>query len=210
MGNMELRELRQTSSTIQCPSCLKHVPEGLNKCLCDVCLRPNQSTMDRSRAAFAALKIPYYRTTVILSNGRKSGHNQWQMDHQKAIDARRGATKRRIHLETGPMAERRNIPRFSIGARLLRRGSSTSPTSPRLTSIMQHLTDSDYDMKARSTWEALIPINKQDHCVNDKIVNHQQMLLSAFNELRAKVYLIFRCTWGRDKLTRWIPQSNNT
>ena len=63
-------------------------------CLCGVWLRPNQSTMDRSSAAFASLKTPCYRTTIILSRGRKSGHNQWQMDHQKAMDARRGATKR--------------------------------------------------------------------------------------------------------------------
>ena len=33
MGNMELIELKQTSATIQCPCCLKHVPEGLNMCL---------------------------------------------------------------------------------------------------------------------------------------------------------------------------------
>ena len=32
MGNMELIESRQTSATTQCPSCLKHVPEGLNMC----------------------------------------------------------------------------------------------------------------------------------------------------------------------------------
>ena len=63
-------------------------------CLCGVWLRPNQSTMDRIRAAFAALKPPYHRTTAILSRGRKSGHNQWQMDHLKATDARREATKR--------------------------------------------------------------------------------------------------------------------
>ena len=34
MGNMELIELRQTSATLQCPSCLMHVPEGLNMCQC--------------------------------------------------------------------------------------------------------------------------------------------------------------------------------
>ena len=28
MGNTELIELKQTSATIQCPSCLKQVPEG--------------------------------------------------------------------------------------------------------------------------------------------------------------------------------------
>ena len=57
-------------------------------------VRRNQSTMDRTREAFAALKTPYYRTTVIPSRGRRSGHNPWKMDHQKAMDARRGATKR--------------------------------------------------------------------------------------------------------------------
>ena len=30
---MELIELRRTSATIQCSSCLKHVPEGLNMSL---------------------------------------------------------------------------------------------------------------------------------------------------------------------------------
>ena len=58
MGNMELIELRQTSATTQCPSCLKHVLEGVNMCQCDVWLRPNQSTMDRIRTAFAAFKTP--------------------------------------------------------------------------------------------------------------------------------------------------------
>ena len=75
MGNMELIEQRQTSATVQCLSSLKHVPEGLNMCRCGVRLRPNRSTMDRIRTAFAALKTPYDRTTVILSRGRKSGHN---------------------------------------------------------------------------------------------------------------------------------------
>ena len=94
MANMELTELTQTSATIHCLSYLKHVPQELNMCQCGVWRRPNQSTMDRIRTAFAALKTPNCRTTVILSRGRKSGHNQWQVDHQEAMDARRGATKR--------------------------------------------------------------------------------------------------------------------
>ena len=52
-----------------------------------------QSTMERIRAVFAALKTPYFRTTAILSRWRKGGHNPWQTDHAKAMDARRGATK---------------------------------------------------------------------------------------------------------------------
>ena len=97
MGNLELIQLRQTSATIQCPSCLKHVPEGLNMCLCGVWLQPNQDTMDRIRAASSALKTSYYRTAVILSRGKRSGHNEWKMDHLKAMDAKRGAKKRGDH-----------------------------------------------------------------------------------------------------------------
>ena len=63
-------------------------------CHCGVWLRLNQSTLDRIREACAALKTPYFRTTVILSRVRKSGHNQWQIDHQKAMDANRGVQKR--------------------------------------------------------------------------------------------------------------------
>ena len=119
MGNMELIELRQTSETIQCLSCLKQVPEGLNMCLCGVWPRPNQSTIDRIRAALAALKTPFYSTTVILSRGKNSGHNQWQMDHQKSHGCmKRSNETTRMHLKTRSMAERRNIPSFSIGARL--------------------------------------------------------------------------------------------
>ena len=95
MGNMEMIELRQTSATIPCSSCLRYVLEELHMCQCGVWLRPNQSTMERIRAAFAALKTPYFRTTAILSRGRKSGHNPRQTDHAKTMDARRGATKNR-------------------------------------------------------------------------------------------------------------------
>ena len=40
MGNMEFIELKQTSATVQCPSCLKHVLEGMNMCQCGVWLDP--------------------------------------------------------------------------------------------------------------------------------------------------------------------------
>ena len=63
-------------------------------CQCIVWLRPNQSTMDRIRTAFAASKNPYYRASVTISRGKKSGHNPWQRDHQKAMDAIRGVLKR--------------------------------------------------------------------------------------------------------------------
>ena len=72
-------------------------------------------TMDRTSAAFAALKTLYYRSTVILSRGRKSGHNQSSKNHGCK---KRSNAKTRIHLDTGPMADRRYMPSFSTGARL--------------------------------------------------------------------------------------------
>ena len=64
---------------------------------------------------------------------------------------KRSTETRQIQLYAGPMAERRSIPSVSIDTRLdLTSVSSTSTTSPRLTSVMMHLTDSDYGMKALS------------------------------------------------------------
>ena len=66
MGNVELIELKKNSETTQCPSCLKHVFEGMTMCQCGKLLRPNKSTLDRIQAAFEALKLPYYRTAPII------------------------------------------------------------------------------------------------------------------------------------------------
>ena len=163
--------------------------------------------MDRIRTAFAALKIPCYRAWVIISRGKKSGHNPWQQDHQKAMDAKRGVLKRGKYTS---ILDRRCIPSVSIGTLLDWRAGQVPRLHLQDWHIMMHLTDSDYDMKAQSAWEASIPINKQDHCVNDLIIKHQQMLLSAFNELKAKKYLRFQCFCAQDLITHWIPQSNNT
>ena len=94
MGNMELIEVGQSSAIIQCSSCLKHVWQGVNMCQCGVCSRPNQSTLDRIREAFAALKTLYYRTRDAIWRGMKSGHNPWQKDHHTAMDAKRRVQKR--------------------------------------------------------------------------------------------------------------------
>ena len=76
--------------------CLKHVLEGLNMCPCDFWLRPNQDTMNRIKARGGTLITPYYRATF-QARGRKHRHSQWQKDHAKAVDAKRGAKKRGSH-----------------------------------------------------------------------------------------------------------------
>ena len=49
---------------------------------------PNQkSILQRS-------KTPYYRASIVISRGKKSGHNPWQLYHHNAMNAKRGALKR--------------------------------------------------------------------------------------------------------------------
>ena len=96
MGNIELLELGHISTTVQCHSCLKHVPEGLKFCGCFVCLRPDEDTMNRIKARFQALVSPYYVARV-GSRGKKQGDQQWQQDLWKSIDAKQGARKNNNH-----------------------------------------------------------------------------------------------------------------
>ena len=62
-----------------------------------------------------------------------------------------------------------------------RRTSGTSTTSPRLTSVMSHLTDIDIVVKVRTSWVASIPILKQDHCVHE-------------NNIYIYIYIMSRCS----------------
>ena len=64
MGYMELLELRQTSATIQCLSCLQRIPEWLNIWVWGFWLRPDQHTVGRMYDRFAALVSPYCRATI--------------------------------------------------------------------------------------------------------------------------------------------------
>ena len=97
MGNVEMFELGQISMTVQCHSCLKHVPEGLKLCGCGVRLRPDEETINKIRARFQALIVPYYLTQVKRSRGKKHGEAHWQQDHHTAMDAKGGAWKNNKH-----------------------------------------------------------------------------------------------------------------
>ena len=149
MGNLELIELRQASATIHCPSFLKHVPEGLNMCLCGFWLRPNQDTMNRIEARFEALATPYDRATF-QSRGRKNGHNQLHEDHARAVDAKRGAMKRGDHpsiLSRWQNDEKNRASQVAIGWTETYVKYFDSTTSPRLTSSTTRLTAKEIGLK---------------------------------------------------------------
>ena len=140
MGKMELIELIQTSATIQCPSCLKHVPEGLNMCQSGVWLRPKQSTMDRIRTAFAALK----KSLLPCLSKHFKRKEKWSQPTATRASKSHGCKKRSTETwqtptlywtdgRTTKYTERLNW--YTVG---LTSGSSASTTSPRLTSFMMH------------------------------------------------------------------------
>ena len=96
MGNIELFELGQISRTVQCHSCLKHLPEGLAFCSCGVCLRADEATMKRINARFFdSTLVPYppkslkgqeaWRNSVATrpfqSNGCQKGRMEAQQGH---------------------------------------------------------------------------------------------------------------------------------
>ena len=93
-GNIELHELGQISRTVQCNSCLKHLPDGLIFCECDMCLRPDSGTTDKLSIKFKAMIAPDYAAKMNCSRSKKHGEAQWQKDHWKAKDALRAAIKK--------------------------------------------------------------------------------------------------------------------
>ena len=81
------------SSTIQCHSCYKHLPEGRKFCICGICLRPDEDTMRKIEARSKTLIVPHHFARINRSRGEKCGDSQWQRDHWKAKDATRAAIK---------------------------------------------------------------------------------------------------------------------
>ena len=63
----------------------------------------------RIKTAFEILKAPFFRTSMPSSRGCKHGPNLWQEHHRKAVDAPRGAKKKKSCINLGQMAKRRNL-----------------------------------------------------------------------------------------------------
>ena len=59
-ANIECYELGQTTRTVQCHSCWKHLPERLAFCSCGVCLRPDEATIKKDQS-----KIPSFDSTLL-------------------------------------------------------------------------------------------------------------------------------------------------
>ena len=162
---------------------------------------PNQSNI----CSVENSVLSYSSNSVTKEKART--YPKWQIDHAKALTQKEeqgDAATTPTHWADGRMTKHtEHLRRWCDGRR---RTSSTSTTSPRLTSSTKRLTDNDIVMRARSSWDVSIPILKQDHRVNEKLKDHKQMLLSASNETKAKVYLKSRYTWEEDTLDPSVQQ----
>ena len=71
LGNLELYELGQMSSTIQCHSCYKHLPEGPKIWISRICLRPDEDTIRKIEARFKTVIVPHVFAYINRSRGKK-------------------------------------------------------------------------------------------------------------------------------------------
>ena len=65
-GQMELLELGEVSTKIQCPSCAKYWPQGVCDCTCGTCFRPSKEQMRKIKDQFEILSIPYYIVKILI------------------------------------------------------------------------------------------------------------------------------------------------
>ena len=197
MGNTELIELRQTPATIQSSSCLKHVPKGMNMCQCGVWVRPNQSTMDRIRAALAALKNLITVPQFSCQEGERTDTTSGRTIIKNAMDARRGATKR--HEYTSFLDEKYRAPQLAHG---------WAGTRVRYLDYISKIDIShEAPYRQRLRYESTLKMSGVDSneqagplCQRPDYKSSAQALVS-LQRNQGKVYLTFRCTRGKDKIT---------
>ena len=67
--------MRNTTATVQCQSCFKHVPEAMVFCECGYCLGPNEDVINKIKAIFKTLLAPYYLHTSTEHTTRQN-HQQ--------------------------------------------------------------------------------------------------------------------------------------
>ena len=88
MGNVELFELGQISMTVQCHS----FPEARARRIKILWMLSStgRTQVTELKARFQALESPFY-VARMGSRGKTHRQAQWQQDHYKAMDAKRGA-----------------------------------------------------------------------------------------------------------------------
>ena len=133
MGNMEMIELKHTSATTQCPSCLKHILKGHEHVSMWRIATTQSKYAGRNQNSICSVENSLLRTEVVQSKRLKRGHNPWQ----------------KITKPWGKMTNYTELFNwYMVG---LTNWSCTSTTFPKSTFVIMHFIDIDDDMKAPST-----------------------------------------------------------
>ena len=89
MGNVELFELCETTSTVQCSECLLYWNQGVIYCTCGHLLVESESSQKFSQWRLDALSIPHYVIKKVRPHGARHGKTDPQKEHFVAHNARK-------------------------------------------------------------------------------------------------------------------------
>ena len=96
MGNVELFELCETNSKVQCNECLLCWNQGIVYCTCWHLLRENQSSRSILQWTLDLLSIPNFVTKKERPHGHRFGKTKEQKDHHIAHHLRKRCFKRKF------------------------------------------------------------------------------------------------------------------
>ena len=147
---------------------MKHVPERLIFCSCDICLRPDEEQIQRIKARSEAFAVPHDLARVSYSRGKRHGEAQWQKNSGKAMDVRRGSRKNKHASIMLRWRKKRKVSR-----------SSESSWTEDHRRHLDYLTMIDISYSATwhqrnryetlSCWYPMMMIGKLDRCEREKI-----------------------------------------
>ena len=91
LGNIELYELGQMSSTIQFHSCFKHLPEGLKSVFAECVSDQTKIHLEKIKHDFKRWLCHTTLPSLIVPKAKSAVNPSGKMNHSKAVDATRAA-----------------------------------------------------------------------------------------------------------------------
>ena len=87
LGNVELFELCETITKVQCSHCLLYWKQGIVYCTCRQCLIDGESRRKFQKLRLDALSFPHYVIKKGPTHGARHGKNEVQREHHLAWNA---------------------------------------------------------------------------------------------------------------------------
>ena len=182
LDNIELHELGQISRTVQCHSYLKHIPVGLIFSSCGICLRRDEETIQRIKAWFQAMIVPYYLARVNYPRGKNTAKLDGKRDYWKSMDAGRGAKQEWSRLRCDQVEEDEKYQNSQKAHGWTEKIADTWTISRRSTSPFPHPGIRGTGTRAPSHWYAMMMIAKLDRWEHEKTSNLLRKFWQVFDQ----------------------------